>query len=71
VPSSAISTRPAERVEAAIDPPELFDDFAEERMQQRRGGRVKHGADVVVAGDFGDAKQTGTVGAAMALLDCR
>jgi hypothetical protein len=45
-----------EHVEAAVNPPELLNGFGECRMQQRRRGRVEHVADVVIAGDFGDAE---------------
>jgi len=38
-------------------------------MQQRRRGRVKHIANVVVGGDFGDAEQAGAIGAAMPFLE--
>jgi len=58
----------AEHVEAAVDPLKLGDGFREGRMQQRRGDRVEYVADVVVAGDFGDAEQAGAVGAAMRFL---
>ncbi|MGD0106031.1 MAG: hypothetical protein ABSC06_18615 [Rhodopila sp.] len=44
----------AERVKAAIDLPKLLDGFGEDWMQQRRGGRVEHIADVIVAGDSGN-----------------
>src|SRR5271157_5296482 len=60
---------PAEHVEAAVDSPELIDGFSEYRMQQRRGGRIQHIPNVIVAGDFGDAEQAGAVGAAMPLLE--
>jgi hypothetical protein len=59
----------AEHLQAAIDPPKLIDGFGEDRMQQRRGGRVQHVPNVIVAGDFGDAEQAGAVGAAMPLLE--
>jgi hypothetical protein len=63
------SVEPAEHVEAAIDPLEMIHGFGEYRMQQCGRDRVEHVADVVVAGDFGDAEQTGAVGAAMAFLE--
>jgi hypothetical protein len=45
--------------------------FSEYRMQQHRRGRIEHVANMIVAGDLGDAKQVGTVGAAMPLREPR
>ena len=53
---------PAEAVRAAVDPAKLPDRLREHRAQQRRFGRVQHVADVVVAGNSGDAEQAGAVG---------
>ena len=64
-----VSAEAAEHVEAAADPLELVDGCGEHRQQQRRGGWVEQVANVIVAGDFGDAEQAGAVGAAMALLE--
>ena len=59
---------PAEDVEAAVDLPDLINRHSEHRVQQIRRGWVEHVADVVVAGDLGDAEQTGGVGMPMAGL---
>ncbi len=59
----------AEQVKAAVDLAKLLDGFSKYRMQQRRGRRVEHVADVVVGRDFGDAEQAGAVGAAMRFLE--
>ena len=63
------SVEPAEHVQAAVDVPDLIDCFSEDRMQQGRRGRVEHVADVIVAGDFGDAEQAGAVGTPMPRLE--
>jgi hypothetical protein len=64
-----VPAEPTEHVKPAIDLPELLDGFGKYRMQKCWRGRVEHGADVVVGGDFGDAEQAGAVGAAMAFLE--
>ncbi|HEV7880541.1 hypothetical protein [Bradyrhizobium sp.] len=53
----------------AVDALQLIHGFAEQRMQQHRRDRVEHVANMVVTRDFGDAKQTGAVGAAMAFFE--
>ena len=58
-----------EHLKAAIDPLKLPDGFSEYRMQQRWRGRIEHVPNMIVAGDFRDAEQTGAVGAAMVLLE--
>jgi len=64
-----VTVEPAEHIEAAVDAPDLIDGFSEHRMQQVRRGRVEHAADVIVAGDLGDAEQAGAVGAPVACLE--
>src|SRR4051812_10755145 len=61
--------KPAEHVKATIDLTDLIDGGREYRVQQIRRGRVEHVADVIVAGDPGDAEQTGAVGIPMAGLE--
>ena len=62
-----MATQPAEHVEAAVDPPKLIDRFCEYRVQQRWRGRVEQVPNVIVAGDFSDAEQTGAAPNAHAL----
>ena len=63
-----MATQPAEHVEAAVDPPKLIDRFCEYRVQQRWRGRVEQVPNVIVAGDFGNAEQTGAVRTPMPFL---
>ena len=40
----------AEHVEATVKSPKLIDGFGEDRMQQRRRGRIEHVPNVIVQG---------------------
>ena len=59
----------AEHLQTAVDLAELLDRFGEGGMQQVGGGWVEQVTNVIVTGDFGDAKQAGAVRAAVALLE--
>src|ERR1700759_22079 len=63
------SVEAVEHLQSAIDPLKLIDGFSEYRTQQQRRGRIEHVPNMIVAGDFSDAEQTGAVGAAMPLLE--
>src|SRR5580692_13220030 len=63
------SVEAVEHLQSAVDPLKLIDGFSEYRTQQHRRGRIEHVPNMIVAGDFSDAEQTGAVGAAMPLLE--
>jgi len=63
------AAKPAEQIQTAGRALQPVDIFRERRMQQSRIGGVEHGADVVVAGDLGDAEQACTVGPAVPGLE--
>ena len=63
-----MSAQPAEHIQAARSPLELFNHVAEHGMQQIRGSRIQHVADMIIRRYFRQAEQRLAVGSRTPLL---
>lgn len=63
-----VSAQPAEHIQAARSPLELFNHVAEHGMQQIRGSRIQHVTDMIIRRYFRQAEQRLAVGSRAPLL---